>query len=79
MRVRKSNNYFETSISRQDCFPAEDSGNGIQQLRFELARCKADLEMMTGIEKRIGLPIVDATKCSRWRSAKDVMIMDLAP
>ena len=56
-----------------------DSRSDIQQLRFELSRCKADLEMMELKESKIELPCIDATKYCRRQSAKDVFMMDFTP
>lgn len=56
-----------------------DSGSDIQQLRFELSRCKADLEMMELKESKVGLPCEDATKYCRRQYAKDVIMMDFTP
>lgn len=56
-----------------------DSGSDVQQLRFELSRCKADLEIMELKESKVGLLCLDAMKYSRRQSAKDVIMMDFTP
>lgn len=79
LELRKSNNDFETSISLQIGLSVNDSGSSIHQLRFELAQCKADLEMIKYNKIKVGLPVMEAEKSCRRLCARDVMIMDLAP
>lgn len=79
LEVRKSDNDFETSISLQIGLSVKDPGGSIQQIRFELAQCKADLEMIRDNKIEVGLAIIEAERSSRRRCARDVMIMDLAP